>query len=52
MSQRQTDTRHQLEVARQVMAERKDALEALAQMDAADRIMERDREILKALAKS
>ena len=35
MSQRQTDTRHQLEVARQVMAERKDALEALAQMDAA-----------------
>jgi hypothetical protein len=52
MTERQADTRHQLEVARQIMAARKDALEALAKTDAADRTMERDRETLKALAKS
>lgn len=51
MTESLANARHQLEVARQVMVERKGALEVLAQMDASDRIMEKDREILKALAK-
>jgi hypothetical protein len=45
------EVQHALEVARQVMVRRKNALEALAQMDAAEHIMREDADILAALAK-
>jgi hypothetical protein len=46
----ETEADKQLATARQVMARRKEALGQLAQMEVAERIMERDRQILRKLA--
>lgn len=46
-----TDADKQLAIARQAMARRKDALEQLADVEIAERIMEENREIPRALAK-
>lgn len=50
MADPKTNAEEQLAAAREVMARRKEALEHLAQMEVAERIMERDREILRKLA--
>lgn len=47
----ETEADKQLAAAREVMARRKEALEYLSDMEMAERIMARDRKILRALAK-
>jgi len=51
MSKQPKKYEEQMKVAREVMARRKDALETLAQIDLAERIMREDEEILRGLSK-